>query len=248
MPPARSDGPWRDHETVPVKPVTMSGQVGTDAQSDIDHTLALMREMQVAENPNPILRVYAPRPTVAFSRREGLMPSYAAAEDAARGHGFAPVIRLAGGRAVAYDESCLVVDLITPSDQGISNELVFSVVSESVRRVLVDLGVDARVGAVRREYCAGPHSVNARGEVKLVGIAQRVTRGARLVTASIALGSAKRLRSVVDDVYAAMSLDWDPHTFGTLAGEGVRASPNELASAVMAGLALTHTDWAEPFA
>lgn len=225
----------------------MCGQIGTDAQSDIDHTLALMREMQAVQDPSPILRVYAPRPTVAFSRRESLMPSFAAAQEAARDHGFAPVIRLAGGRAVAYDESCLVIDLVTPSDRHMANELVFDVVSESMRRVLVDLGVDARVGAVPREYCAGPHSVNARAEVKLVGIAQRVTRGARLVTASVALGPAMRLRSVVDAVYAAMSLDWDPETFGTLAGEGVQASPEELAQDVITGLALTHTEWAEPF-
>jgi octanoyl-[GcvH]:protein N-octanoyltransferase len=230
-----------------VKPITMCGQIGTDAQSDIDHTLALMREMQAVQDPSPILRVYAPRPTVAFSRRESLMPSFAAAQEAARDHGFAPVIRLAGGRAVAYDESCLVIDLVTPSDRHMTNELVFDVVSESMRRVLVELGVDARVGAVRREYCAGPHSVNARGEVKLVGIAQRVTRGARLVTASVALGPAMRLRSVVDAVYAAMSLDWDPETFGTLAGEGVQASPEEFAQDVITGLALTHTEWAEPF-
>ncbi|MBB5640615.1 lipoate--protein ligase family protein [Cryobacterium roopkundense] len=227
--------------------IQLSGQVGPEAQSDIDHTLTLMRAMQVADHPRPTLRVYAPRPTVAFSRRESLMPSFAAAQEAARINGFAPVIRLAGGRAVAYDESCLVIDLITPSDQGISNERVFTVVSESVQRVLLDLGVDARVGEVRHEYCAGPHSVNARGEVKLVGIAQRVSRGARLVTASIALGSPHRLRTVVDDVYAAMSLDWDPQTFGTLASEGLRSSPTELAWAITHGLTVTHAEWAEPF-
>lgn len=224
----------------------MIGQVGTDARSDIDHTLVLVRKMQAAETPDPLLRAYAPRPTVAFSRRESLMPVFAAAQEAAKAHGFAPVIRLAGGRAVAYDESCLVVDLITATDQNISTERVFDVVSESIRRVLVDLGVDARVGAVPGEYCAGPHSVNARGAVKLVGIAQRVTRRARLVTASIALGSANGLRSVVNDVYAAMSLDWDPQTFGTLAGEGVQATPEELAQSIVTGLARTHPEWAAP--
>jgi octanoyl-[GcvH]:protein N-octanoyltransferase len=229
-----------------MRPVILRGRVGGDAQSDIGHTLSLMREMQVADNPDPILRVYAPRPTVAFSRRESLMPSFAAATEAARDHGFAPVVRLAGGRAVAYDESCLVMDLITPSDQHVANGRVFEVVSECVRRVLADLGVDARGGAVQREYCAGPHSVNARGEVKLVGIAQRVTRGARLVTASVALGPATRLRSVVDDVYAAMSLDWDPQTFGTLAGEGVDGALDDLGRAVTTGLGLTHAEWAEP--
>jgi len=222
--------------------------MGTRAQSDIDHTLVLMRQMQHVENPDPIVRAYAPRSTVAFSRRESLMPSFPAAEQAARDHGFAPVIRLAGGRAVAYDESCLVIDLISSSHPGIANDRVFDVASEAIRRVLVDLGIDARVGAVSGEYCSGPHSVNARGAVKLVGIAQRVTRGARLVTASIALGTAGPLRSVIDDVYAAMSLDWDPRTFGTVSGEGIQATPAELARIIVAGLALTHTEWAQPLA
>jgi len=229
-------------------PVILRGQVGADAQSDIDHTLALMREMQTAENPRPILRAYAPRATVAFSRRESFLPSFSEAQKAARDHGFEPVIRLAGGRAVAYDETCLVVDLLAPLAAGIATDRVFDVASECVRGALVDMGIDARVGAVDREYCAGPHSVNARGAVKLVGIAQRVTRGARLVTASIALGPSARLQSVVNDVYRTMSLDWDPHTFGTLAGEGLQDSPHKLAEGFLTGLALNHSQWAEPFA
>jgi len=217
-----------------------------DAQGDIDRTFALMRSLQDAPGARALLRVYRPLPTVAFSRRESLMPTFEAAAAAARSHGFAPVIRLAGGRAVAYDEDCLVIDLLTPSEQRFANEAVFDVAAASIRSVLMDLGVDARVGEVPGEYCAGAHSINARGQVKLVGIAQRVTRGARLVTASIVLGHAERLRAVVDDVYAAMGLEWNPATFGTLAGEGVRASPHELEAAITRGLAETHTEWATP--
>jgi len=53
----------------------------------------------------------------------------------------------------------------------------------------------------------------------------------------------------MDDVSAAMSLDWDSQTFGMLAGDGdgVRASPEELAQGVITGLALTNAEWAEPF-
>lgn len=228
-----------------MKPILLNGNVGLDAQTDIDHTYALMREMQGSSLPLPILRVYQPRPTVAFSRRESLMPSFAAAEMAARDHGFASVIRLAGGRAVAYDKTCLVIDLITPTDRRIANDLVFDVAAECVRMVLMDLGVDARVGPVPREYCAGAHSVNARGVVKLVGIAQRVTRGARLVAASIALGPGLELSAVLSDVYAAMSLDWDPSTFGTLADEVTPAVLLAAAGDITNGLAETHTKWAE---
>ncbi len=217
-----------------------------DAHSDIDFTFALLREMQSDPDAQPLLRVYRPRPTVAFSRRESLMPTFAAASDAALAHGSTPVIRLAGGRAVAYDDDCLVIDLLTPSTEAerFATQEVFDVAAACIRSVLVDLGVDARVGEVPGEYCAGAHSVNARGRVKLVGIAQRVTRGARLVTASLVLGHAERLRNVVDDVYSAMGLEWDPATFGTLADEGVRLSPAELESAITTALASRYTEWA----
>jgi octanoyl-[GcvH]:protein N-octanoyltransferase len=215
-----------------------------EAQIDLDFTRSLMTQMQSNSGAHAQLRVYAPVPTVAFSRRESLLPTYAAATAAARAHGFEPVIRLAGGRAVAYDSNCLVVDLITPTDRDAGIQQVFDVAAESIRRVLADLGVDARVGEVAGEFCAGAHSINARGVVKLVGIAQRVTRGARLVTASIALDNAGALSAVINDVYGAMNLPWKPETFGTLAAEGISRSLSDCAAAITTGLSVTHTLWA----
>lgn len=224
----------------------MRGRVGTTAQQDIDETLRLLREMQVSPRPVATLRAYAPLPTVAFSRRESLLPGFAEAEICARNHGYAPVIRLAGGRAVAYDTACVVIDLLTPASARLEHTRAFEVAAACFRDTLRDLGVDARVGAVPGEYCAGDHSVNARGTVKLVGIAQRVVRGARLVTASIVLDQAEPLREVVNDVYAIMGLDWDPATFGSVAAEGVPGSVAALTDALVQGLATVHTDWALP--
>lgn len=215
-----------------------------DAQSDLDFTRTLLTQMQSTRGGNAQLRVYAPVPTVAFSRRESLLPTFSAAAAAAQVLGFEPVIRLAGGRAVAYDSHCLVVDLITPTDRDVGIQQVFDVAAESIRLVLADLGVDARVGEVAGEFCAGAHSINARGVVKLVGIAQRVTRGARLVTASIALDNAGALSAVISDVYGAMNLPWNPETFGTLAAEGVDLARSDCAAAITAGLSVTHTGWA----
>ena len=45
-------------------------------------------------------------------------------------------------------------------------------------RALRGLGVDARVGEVEGEYCPGAWSVNARGQIKLAGIGQRMIAGA----------------------------------------------------------------------
>ena len=174
------------------------------------------------------------------------MPEFTAASAAAVSFGFDPVIRLAGGRAVAYDESCLVIDLITPLDLHQGHLSAFDAAADSFRNLLRDLGVDARVGQVAGEYCAGNHSVNARGQVKIVGIAQRVMRGARLLTASVVLESPDRLRPVVDAVYGEMNLEWSQATLGSLRDEGVPLSRDEMTAELVTGLHERHTAWASP--
>jgi lipoate-protein ligase A len=79
--------------------------------------------------------------------------------------------------------------------------------------------VDSRVGQVPREYCPGEHSVNAGGRVKLMGVGQRVIRGAAHVGGLIAVGGSERIRNVLVPVYEALELDWDPATAGSLVDE-----------------------------
>lgn len=225
-------------------PSLVLGRVGAVAQDDIDESLRLLRAMQGDADPEPLIRAYRPVPTVAFSRRESLMPEFAAASAAARGLGFDPVIRLAGGRAVAYDQTCLVIDLIAPLDLYSDPIAAFDTGAACFRDLLRDLGIDARVGAVTGEYCAGNHSVNARGQVKIVGIAQRTMRRARLLTASIVLESPERLRPVIDAVYTAMKLEWSPASLGSLRDEGMHFSLDEMANELVTGLQQRHSGWA----
>ena len=227
-------------------PSLVLGRVGAVAQDDIDESLRLLRAMQGDDHPEPLIRAYHPVPTVAFSRRESLMPEFAAASEAARGLGFDPVIRLAGGRAVAYDQTCLVIDLIAPVDLFSDPLAAFDAGAACFRNVLLDLGIDARVGAVPGEYCAGNHSVNARGQVKIVGIAQRTMRRARLLTASIVLESPERLRPVIDAVYAAMKLEWSPASLGSLRDEGVHHTVDEMVNELVTGLQRQHPGWSHP--
>jgi lipoate-protein ligase A len=81
------------------------------------------------------------------------------------------------------------------------------------------LGVDARIGEVPGEYCAGEHSVNARGRVKLMGVGQRVVAGAAHVGGVVVVDRADRIRDVLIPVYRALDLEWDPATVGALADE-----------------------------
>jgi lipoate-protein ligase A len=234
-------------EQLPARiPQLSLGRVGTTAQGDIDESLRLLREMQEDENAHARIRAYRPLPTVAFSRRESLMPEFAAASAAARNFGFEPVIRLAGGRAVAYDQTCLVIDLMAPVELYKNHIAAFDAGAACVRDVLRDMGLDARVGQVAGEYCAGNHSVNARGQVKIVGIAQRVMRRARLLTACIVLEAPGRLRPVVDAVYGSMQLEWSPESLGSLRDEGVQCSLDDIVHEFVAGLQHRHSAWALP--
>jgi octanoyl-[GcvH]:protein N-octanoyltransferase len=176
-----------------------------------------------------VLRVYRPAPTVAFGRLDRLRPGFGEAVAAARAHGFEPVLRAPGGHAVAYHEGCLGIDELVGEDDPIAGmHERFAASASRLAGVLRSLGVDARVGAVPREFCPGEFTVNARGEVKLVGTAQRVLRHASLLAASVAVSGADRLRAVMVDVYAALELDMDPATVGAV-DEGVSVDAVERA-------------------
>jgi octanoyl-[GcvH]:protein N-octanoyltransferase len=165
----------------------------------------------------PVIRLYRPRPTLAFGRLDALSPGFADAAAAAREHGFEPVVRAPGGHAVAYHEGCLGIDEALPERDPIAGlQERFARSSETLAEALRALGVDARVGRVDGEFCPGEFTVNARGRVKLVGTAQRVVRHASLLAASVAVTGAEALRAALIDVYAALDLDWDPATAGAI--------------------------------
>ena len=166
------------------------------------------------------VRAYRPEPTVAFSRRESLLPGFAAALTAAASFGFTPVIRPTGGRAVAMDHSCLVIDLIEPVPRRHEgHRLAYSLVSGALAAGLGSLGVDARVGEVPGEFCPGEFSVNARGVTKIIGISQRVIAGARLVSAMVAIEHPGVLPEVLAEVNRELDFAWEKETFGSVATE-----------------------------
>jgi lipoate-protein ligase A len=188
-----------------------------------------------------VLRVYRPAPTLAFGRLDALRPGFAAAAAAARAHGFEPVLRAPGGHAVAYHGGCLGVDEVIPEADPIAGmQDRFAATGELLARALRTLGVDARVGRVAREFCPGDFTVNARGRVKLVGTAQRVIRHGSLLAASVAVRDAGSLRAVLEDVYRALELDWDPATAGAVADDVPSASLDDTERAVLAAYAERH--------
>jgi lipoate-protein ligase A len=210
----------------------LTSSAGGDPALDVALPHALLDRVAHGHR-RPVLRCYRPRATVAFGRRDTFLSGFPTAVAAARRHGFTPVIRGAGGRAAAYDEGSLIFDEVMPSD-GSQIRQRFADDARRQARALQRLGVDARVGEVPGEYCPGEFSINARGRVKLVGAAERIVRGAWLHSSVIVVEGASRLRAVLEDVYAALGLEWDPDTTGAVADEAPRARFDDVRDAVLA--------------
>lgn len=171
------------------------------------------------------LRLHRPSPLVAFGPRDRVAPGFAAAVAAARDRGFAPVERLAGGRAAVFHEGTLAFSWIIPDPaprRGIRQR--FETLAEIVVAALRSMGVDARMGELPGEYCPGEHSVNARGRTKIMGVGQRIIGGAAHVGGVVVVTGVGRVREILLPVYEALELEWDPGTAGSLEQElpGVR--------------------------
>jgi octanoyl-[GcvH]:protein N-octanoyltransferase len=215
----------------------LEGRAGEDPVLDLAVATALLA--QVASGARgAVIRVYRPAPTLAFGRRDSFLPGFERAVAAAASAGFAPAIRSAGGRAAAYHEQCLVIDEIVPARDAMADvDTRFAAEAESQARALRDLGIDARVGEVPGEYCPGRFSVNARGQTKLIGAAQRIISGAWLFSTVVVVAGTSPVRAVLEEVYAALGLDWDPASVGSVADELPSATVEQVQAALLAPLA-----------
>jgi octanoyl-[GcvH]:protein N-octanoyltransferase len=192
---------------------------------------------RVAQGALPeTLRLARPAAVVAFAKRDALSPRYERGLTAARASGFGAILRLAGGRAAVFHEGTLELAHAIPEPDpkpGIHDR--FEATATLIARALRGLGVDGRVGEVQGEYCPGRWSVNAAGARKLAGTGQRVVAGGSHTGAVIVVHGAERVREVLERVYTALELRWDPRTAGAVedeVGEGQPASGVALWDAV----------------
>lgn len=212
-------------------------EAGRTEEPAFDHAVAqaLLRRANRGDS-GPATRIYRPgAPVVAFGRRDTMLPGFPAALRAVQRAGFAPVLRSPGGRAIAYTPDSVVVDHIGADGSAVPGlDARFTEYAQLWTDVLGDLGVDARVGQVPGEFCAGPHSVNARGAVKLVGTAQRILRRAWLFSAVVVVDGAEQVRAVLTEVYRELELPFDPASVGSVRGEAPELSTDRVEKAVVA--------------
>jgi lipoate-protein ligase A len=176
---------------------------------------------------------------VAFGRQDIASPGYEAAAEAARAAGFAAVERLAGGRAAVFHQGTIAIARAYADPQPPKRTYArFEEMADLIADTLRGLGVDARVGEVPGEYCPGAYSVNARGATKLAGIGQRMIRGGAHMGGVVVASGGGEVARVLEPVYRALELDWDPTTSGSVAEElGREVDVGELEEALIAELA-----------
>ena len=205
-----------------------------DPALDTALSRAVLERVAAGERP-ATLRIARPGPMVAFGKQDAVARGYPAAVAAARAAGFHAVLRLAGGRAAVFHEDTIELALAIPDPEpraGIHHR--FEEASQLVAAALRGLGIDARVGEVQGEYCPGGYSINARGRVKLVGLGQRLIRGAAHIGGVVVVAGEARVRDALVPVYRELGLDWEPSTAGSVAGELGSASFEQVAAAVEA--------------
>jgi lipoate-protein ligase A len=182
-------------------------------------------------------RLHHPPRILAFSKQDAASPGFEDAVKAARDAGLEPVIRLAGGRAAVYHEETLALSWAVPDSRpSARTEQRFRELADLLAHSIRGLGVDARVGEVRGEYCPGAWSVNARGATKLVGTGQRLIAGAAHRGAVIVVADSAGVRDPLIGVYEALGLDWDPATAGSIEDEVAGITRERVEKAILARL------------
>lgn len=179
---------------------------------------ALLDAIATGQFEGPAFRLHVPEPVMAFGMIDRTRPGYPAATRIAAAHGFAPVERLAGGRAAVFHRQTIAFSWVTADPNprsGITERFVM--ISSMINRAFRDLGLDSRIGEVKGEYCPGEFSINIAGTVKVMGIGQRLVKNAAHVGGVIVVDGARQIRDVLIPVYRALEIDWDPRTTGALA-------------------------------
>ncbi len=181
---------------------------------------AVSRAMLLAASEGRIgeaFRIHRPGRIVAFGKHDAITPGFEDAVRIARDRGFLPVLRLAGGRAAVFHERTLAFNWTVPTpDPTRDIHKRFRMLSGVMTRAFAALGLDARVGEIPGEYCPGEFSVNLDGTRKVMGVGQRLARGAAHIGGVVVVDGADLVNDVLIPVYEALGLRMDASVTGAL--------------------------------
>ena len=177
---------------------------------------------------------------VGVTRRDTFLPGFEEAVRAAGEMGYPVLVRSSGGGAIAADSGTFGFSIIRPVDETNSGRSSMERYDEAASLVLgafSRLGVAAEVGEVRDEFCPGDHSIRVgdrEGGMKVVGIAQRITRRATSVGGIVLVEGEQELARVLERVYDAMNLPFRKESVGSLHRAGYKAGTQKAIEAFAA--------------
>jgi lipoate-protein ligase A len=202
---------------------------------DVDRDREATRRLAelVGETGRPAVRAWTPPRHVAFGRRDSSTDGYDRARQAALESGYDPIERRVGGRAVAYTGDTVAFAHAVPTDSvrgGIQER--YDRATALLEDALGGLGATVRPGEPDRSFCPGAHSL--RGDGKIAGIAQRVERAVAVVGGCVVttVRDRRHIADVLDPVYEALGVEFDPETVGSVVDAGGTADPGAVTDAV----------------
>jgi octanoyl-[GcvH]:protein N-octanoyltransferase len=203
-----------------------------DIETDRERT----REMlgHTADTGKPAVRAWTPHRQVAFGRRDARGDGYESAKRAAEERGFPAVERSVGGRAVAYTSSTVAFARAEPPD-GTGIQQRYEGATTDLQVAFDRLGIHTRTGEPPGSFCPGSHSLQADG--KIAGLAQRVTDNGALVAGIVLTRDADAVAEVLDPIYTALDVPFDPASVGSIERAGGKADPATVAREIERALA-----------
>jgi lipoate-protein ligase A len=188
-----------------------------------------------AETGEAVVRAWVPHRHVAFGRRDARSEGYDRARAAAGRLGYQSIERSVGGRAVVYTGRTIAFARAEPTDSLRTDiDERYGAAREAVEAALESLGADLREGEPPDAFCPGSHSL--QGDGKVAGLAQRVRQDAAVVAGVVVVADPAAVATVLDPVYAALGVPFDPDSVGSVAGSGGPSDPVAAARAVERGL------------
>ena len=197
-------------------------------------------EQVAAKERPPTVSITPSTRHLGVTRRDTFRPGFPDAVRISYEEGYPVLVRTAGGGATAAGPGTFGFSIIRPVTNHEAQRGIRYRYDEAAALVLgafERLRVRAQVGEVRDEFCPGDHSIRVgswKGGMKVVGIAQRVTRRATSVGGIVLVEGEGELARILERVYGAMRLPFRPGSVGSLRRAGYEAGVEETIGAFAA--------------
>lgn len=193
---------------------------------------------QVASGARPATISITPSARhVGVTRRDTLRSGFGEVVRICNEESYPVMVRGSGGGATAAGRGTFGFSIVRPAGNGEVRRDIRDRYDEAAALVLgafSRVGVVAEVGEVRDEFCPGDHSIRVggwEGGMKVVGIAQRITRRATSVGGIVLVHGETELSRILEKVYAAMKLPFRAGSVGSLRKAGVKGGVEEVVEA-----------------